>query len=337
MLTRSGFTVPARTTSHGDWIDLLRTHFVALDVPEVGTERFTGSVRSQSIAHLQVSSVDSTSQRIERNGTLIDADSGDFIQVGMIRRGTAVVRQDGRECALGRDDFVVYDTTRPFEWMCTGDPHDDQWSLEVFTWPRATLALTERDSSDLTAIRLDGRNGMSGVLGRFLHDLVVSRSGAGTAGAHAVADEIGDLVSVIARTATGVPPVGIGSSSLRDINGYIDDHLGDPTLSPVVIADAMGVSTRHLHRLFADHQMTVSRSIRTRRLEKCRREIIACVAVDRSLSQISRRWGFTDLAVFSRAFKSEFGMSPRQYRAMVAEQSGDAHAVTRPRRPGDPE
>src|SRR4051812_11836717 len=128
MLNRSGFALPARTTSTVDWADMLRAHFVALDVADVGGGRFTGSVRSQSIAHLQVSNVMSTSQRIERKSRLIASDHQDFLQIGMIRRGSAVVRQDDRECELGRGDFVLYDTSRPFDWIVDGDPHDDQWS-----------------------------------------------------------------------------------------------------------------------------------------------------------------------------------------------------------------
>jgi AraC-like DNA-binding protein len=254
----------------------------------------------------------------------------------MIRRGSAVVRQDDRECELGRGDFVLYDTSRPFDWIVDGDPHDDQWSLEVFTWPRALISLTEDETSGLTAVRFDGRSGMSGVLGRFLHDLASSRTATGP-GAHAVADEIGDLVSAIARTALGSAPTVGGRALMRDVERFIDDHLADPDLSPTVVAKAMLISTRQLHRLFAESSTTVSRFIRSRRLEKARREIVACVAVDRSLGQIASHWGFTDLAAFSRAFKDEYGVSPRQYRTAAAERSGDVHAVTRPRRLHDPE
>lgn len=337
MLNRSGFALPARTTSAVDWADMLQEHFVALDVADIGDSRFTGSVRSQSIAHLKVSSVDATSQRIERNSTLIDSDGCDFLQLGLIRRGEAIVRQDDRECVLGRGDFAIYDTSRPFDWIVNGDPNDDQWSLEVFTWPRALISLTEHESAGLTAVRFDGRSGMSGVLGRFLHDLATARSAFDSGGACAVADEVGDLVSVIARTTLGSAPAASGRSLMPEIDRFIEDNLADPDLTPTAIATAMLISTRQLHRLFAESRTTLSRSIRVRRLEKCRRDIIASVAVDRSLGQIARRWGFTDLTVFSRAFKEQYGVSPRQYRAAAADRSGDVHAVTRPQRPGDQE
>jgi AraC-like DNA-binding protein len=338
MLSRSGFSIPTRTTSRGDWSDMLNEHFVALDVADVADSRFTGAVRSMSLAHLQVSTVRSTTQRIARTDSLIEKDRIEYVQIGMIRRGRAIVVQDGRECVLSRGDFAIYDTSRPFDWIIDGHPDDDQWELEVFTWPRHMLRLDERESSDLTAMAFDGSAGFSGLLSRFLHDLGSTRSTLGTAGAQAIADEVGDLVSVIARNTTTSPALDSpGTALVRTAQRYIEEHLADPDLSPSTVASAMLVSTRQLHRLFAASGTTVARSIRVKRLERCRREIIASVAVDRSLGQISRRWGFADSAVFSRAFREQYGMSPRQYRAAACAQSDDPRAVTRPMWPSDRE
>lgn len=334
MLSRSGFSVPARTTSRGDWCDMLNEHFVALDVADVADSRFTGAVRSMSLAHLQVSSVRSTSQHIARTDSLIDKDRIEYVQIGMIRRGRAIVVQDGRECTLTRGDFAIYDTSRPFDWIIDGHPDDDQWELEVFTWPRHMLRLDARESSDMTAMAFDGSAGFSGLLGRFLHDLSSTRSSLDITGAQAIADEVGDLVSVIARNTTTSPTIDSPTAALvRSAQRYIDDHLADPELSPGAVAAAMLVSTRQLHRVFAASGTTVARSIRVKRLERCRREIIASGSADRSLGQISRRWGFADLAVFSRAFREQYGMSPRQYRSAASAHSDDPRAFTRSMRP----
>lgn len=321
VIMRSGFAVPTRTTHTGDWADLLRDHFVALDTAVSDEEVFTGAVSSRDIAHLQLSTVSSVDQVIERTSGLIRQDSDDYLQVARVTRGSAVVRQDGRECTLRRGDFVLYDTTRPFLWRMDGHPHDGQWALEVFTWPRATLGLPDRDVASMTAVRLDGGAGMSGVLGRFLHDLVVSRDATGVQAAPVLADEISGFVSGVVRLSTlGHVPV---RSDLRDrVDRYIDDTLSDPTLSPPTIAVAMSVSTRQLHRLFSESGESVSKYIRRRRLEECRRDILANLGRDRSMQQISRRWGFRDLAVFSRAFREQYGLSPRQYRETAARGEG---------------
>lgn len=338
MLSRSGFSIPTRTTSRSDWCDMLNEHFVALDVADVADSRFTGAVRSMSLAHLQVSSVRSTTQRIARTDSLIDQDRIEYVQIGMIRRGSAIVVQDGRECTLTRGDFAIYDTSRPFDWIIDGHPDDDQWELEVFTWPRHMLRLDARESSDMTAMAFDGSAGFSGLLGRFLHDLSSTRSSLDITGAQAIADEVGDLVSVIARNTTTNSTVDSPSAALvRSAQRYIEENLADTELSPTSVASAMLVSTRQLHRVFASSGTTVARTIRTKRLERCRREIVGSITLDKSLGQISRRWGFADLAVFSRAFREQYGMSPRQYRASVCARSDDPRAVTRSTRPTDRE
>lgn len=333
----SGFSLPQRTSNTADWADMLHQHFVALDVRDTESERFTGAVRSHSLAHLQVSSVQSSTQRIERNGSLIRGDTRAYLQLGMMRRGHAVVRQDGREAVIGRGDYVLYETSRPFDWMVNGDTADDQWVLEVFTWPRAMISLGLDESRGLTARTFDGASGMTGVLGRFLHDIVTARPEVDAGMGGSVADEVADLVSVVANTMAGGDDLRQSSGLSRKIDQYIDQNLGNPDLSPTAIAQATSISNRQLHRIFADRDLTVSRMIRMKRLESCRREIIASVAKDRSLTEISRRWGFTDLAVFGRAFKEAYGVSPRQYRAAASAASGDPRAVTRPRRAHDPE
>ncbi|WP_213015202.1 MULTISPECIES: helix-turn-helix domain-containing protein [unclassified Rhodococcus (in: high G+C Gram-positive bacteria)] len=298
---------------------MLREHFVALSVSDIeDCPRFTGAVRSSELAHLKVSTVQSTEQRIVRSGSLARADRADYLQIGRIRRGRAVVTQDDRECVLTHGDFVLYDTTRPFDWQIDGHPDDGSWVLEVFTWPRASLSFTESEIHDLTAIAFDGRAGASGLLGRFLHDIVTSRIASDAGAGNAIVDEVGDLIGAVLRTV--VRPLGAPrSSTYRTAVTMIDENLEDPSLSPSVIAAALGISTRQLHRVFAEQDTTVSRAIRMRRLEQCRREMSQSTTRDRSVGQISRRWGFADPSLFSRTFKNEYGMSPRQYRASAAQ------------------
>ncbi|MFW0794655.1 helix-turn-helix domain-containing protein [Gordonia sp. CPCC 205515] len=322
MLIRSGFHLPARTARPDDWAEMLRDHFVGLDVSDLLDSGFTGAVRSTQTAHLHVASVNSVAQSISRSDSLIRADQKDNLQVGMMRRGRAVVSQDDRECLLQRGDFVLYDTSRPFSWRFDGHPDDGTWSMEVFTWPRAALALSEVDVRRLTAVAFDGRSGSSALLGRFLHDLATLRmSDDADTSTGAIIDEVGDLVNAILRSSlrTDTHP---HTDLYRSAIAQIDERIADPGVSPVEIAAALSISTRQLHRVFAEQDTTVSRTIRRRRLERCRRDIVADTGAARSLLQISRRWGFSDLAVFSRAFKQEYGVSPRHYRSTLGAETG---------------
>jgi AraC-like DNA-binding protein len=45
-----------------------------------------------------------------------------------------------------------------------------------------------------------------------------------------------------------------------------------------------------------------------------------------SISQICFRWGFNDSAHFSRAFRNQFGLSPREHRRAAADSAAAASA-----------
>jgi AraC-like DNA-binding protein len=61
----------------------------------------------------------------------------------------------------------------------------------------------------------------------------------------------------------------------------------------------------------------VSQSLREARLEACRRDLLSA-GPGESVSGIARRYGFSDAAVFSRAFRAAYGITPTGYRALGA-------------------
>ena len=91
---------------------------------------------------------------------------------------------------------------------------------------------------------------------------------------------------------------------------YIDANLRDPRLSPATIAKANAISLRTLHRMFAATDDSVSAVIRTRRLTRCRADLVR--GTDETVSAIAYRWGFRNMSFFSRLFRERYGVSPRE-------------------------
>src|SRR5260370_23195015 len=104
------------TTRLDRWKDLIRENFVALDIAADRDTAFAGGVRSSLLAHLEVSDVRSITQDAIRPRGLARCDDTSYLQVGLVTEGTAVLRQDGRECVLRPGDFALYATSRPFAW-----------------------------------------------------------------------------------------------------------------------------------------------------------------------------------------------------------------------------
>jgi AraC-like DNA-binding protein len=94
----------------------------------------------------------------------------------------------------------------------------------------------------------------------------------------------------------------------------IETMLSDPELSVRTVADAEGVSTRFLQKLFTEADNSFSNYLRSRRLERCRGALVNPQYAHLSISEICFRWGFNGSAHFSRVFHGAFGMSPRDYR-----------------------
>jgi AraC-like DNA-binding protein len=291
------------------WRDLIREHFVALDIDADRDGRFTGAVRTAELGHLKVASVDSITAEYRRTPGLARRDSASYLQVGMISRGEAVLRQDGREAVVRPGDFAIYETDRPFFWSLRGD-----WQLLVYTWPRASMALDPGESRRLTARTLGGGSGLGGIVGRMLRELVTAPPVLTAAGGIRLADEVGELVTTVATEQAGPEPAGRGADEqLRRIDAYIAEHLADPDLDPAAIARAHFISARQLHRLFARQGNSVTQHIREQRLERCRRDL-ARPHGTASITEIARRWGFTDPATFSRAFRAAYRTTPSAYR-----------------------
>jgi AraC-like DNA-binding protein len=102
---------------------------------------------------------------------------------------------------------------------------------------------------------------------------------------------------------------------LARVEQFIETHLSETTLGPTEIANAVGISVRHLHRLFLQEKSTVAEHIRERRLEHCRMELCDPRFLDRNITEIAFFWGFSDSAHFSRCFKRRFGVSPSLFRS----------------------
>ncbi len=135
-----------------------------------------------------------------------------------------------------------------------------------------------------------------------------------------IADSVLDLLVAVFTEQTGTMPEDadpLRRSLLLRIKAFIEVRLGDPELTPEVIAAAHHISTRYLHKLHETEGISVARYIRQRRLEHCRRDLGDPHQAHVQVAVIAARWGFTDAGNFSNTFRSTYETSPREYRAQV--------------------
>jgi len=107
---------------------------------------------------------------------------------------------------------------------------------------------------------------------------------------------------------------GTQMSILNRICQIVEAHLGEADFSRSTVVRKEGISARYLQRLFDNAGDTFGHYLRRRRLERCRLDLINPALSPKSITEISYRWGFNDSAHFSRAFRDEYGLSPREFR-----------------------
>lgn len=94
----------------------------------------------------------------------------------------------------------------------------------------------------------------------------------------------------------------------------MQEHLGDPELSPGAVAEAHRISVRSLHRLFQGQGCTVTAWIRAQRPAHVRRDLADPALTSRTIQSLADRWGFPRPADFTRTFRAAYGVSPQEYR-----------------------
>ena len=110
-------------------------------------------------------------------------------------------------------------------------------------------------------------------------------------------------------------PVGRQERQRARLQSFIDSRLYDPDLSVDCIARACNMSVRSVHRAFAfDEPGSVSKYIRMRRVCHCAADLRDPRQANRSITDICFSWGFNSTSHFSRLFKEQLGVTPRDYR-----------------------
>ncbi len=291
------------------WREAVGQAFVPVAVEGEGGGAFHGAVRAHAVGPLAVSRIRSQPQRVERDEQTIRRRSGDVFFLNLPLTTGAVVAQGGRTSRLRPGDFAIVDSTRPFELT-----FPDSFEQVSVALPHELMAAQLAVPAEATAIRVRGEGGIGAVAAAAVLGLARVGTTLDREAADALTQHVAGLVA-LALANVRPPPSSAGRGLL--LQAALDElerSLGDPELTPTVVAERLGISTRYLHRLFAEHGPSFGRWLQRRRLERANRALTDPRRAHWTITEIAREYGFSDPSHFSRAFRARYGVAPREAR-----------------------
>ncbi len=113
---------------------------------------------------------------------------------------------------------------------------------------------------------------------------------------------------------------------IHKVQDYIEHHLGQ-SLSTTELAGAAGFSKYHFSRIFQGmlHE-PLAHYVNRIRMERA--VFLLAHRTDKNMTDIAYELGLSDSAVFSRAFKNYYGVSPREYRKEYSKNCKDSYLLS---------
>jgi AraC-like DNA-binding protein len=291
------------------WREEVSAAFVPLDAsPTAADSTFDGELESGSVGSLHISEVSGRCVDVRRTPAVIRKSDPGLVKVGVQLRGTGIVVQRDREAVLRPGDFAVYDTSEPYTLHFDGD-----FAMFVLMFPRESLKIRPNDLAQVSALRIDGGDGVGSLVSPFLAGLRKGLSDGALASSRMFEDGVLDLVSAALDERSPHESQSPGAVILAGAQSFIEDTLHDPDLNTSMVAAAQHISPRYLQKLF-ESDGGVAAWIRSRRLDRCRRDLEDPRLAGDSIGTICARYGLIDSAHFSRVFKETYGLSPRAVR-----------------------
>lgn len=235
----------------------------------------------------------------------------DRLLITMQIEGNSMFAQDGRECTLAPGILTLIDPSRPFAAE-TGNMRCISLYLA-----RSSIQALLPHYDDYTARPIRIAEGPGAILTRVARDLIDLPSTINEEQLQLMAETLPNFAVAALKSEsvpTGPMPARHKLSQLHRVRQFIGENLTNPQLSPQLVSQHLKISTRQIHELFSSEKATLMREVTMRRLQNCQRDLADPMLAERSISEIGRDWGFNDPTRFSKAFRTQYGTSPRTFR-----------------------
>ena len=281
---------------------------------------FIGEVSKHSRGGLSLANLRTNAGLIKRERPNADHDMDQHCFLVSQRSGYCQITQNGLVIQLAPGDMLLMDSTGSIEISPFG-------LIE-----HASLSLSRNEVCKQlgSASKTFGKISSSKACGRMLHVLMDQLCREGLVGQDSIEEAEALQAAFVSLLGSafelddglGDSAASLQGSNLRSyVQKVIDESLTQPGLSPVGLASRLNISVRHLYRLFEEQDDSVCRYIQRARLKRSADDLTNPFLKSESITSIAYKWGFTDSAHFSRSFKKQFDLSPKDFRSTHLQQT----------------
>jgi AraC-like DNA-binding protein len=292
------------------WDEYNSSELIGLRCSSYAAHGLDARQRNFDLGTLKLADIAGNAHVIERTPDLLRRYPRHSIFVAVVEEGDIFLYQKGRCIEARRGDILIYPTWEPY--LCGYARQARQFIVD--------LPYAYGDGRPINAdgpIKIDGSfqgaRALGSELGRMLKGFVgrplISE-------AERIADRMHALCHALLTLPHDLDRTG-ASPYVRRLRAeaFIAERLGDSRLDAAMVARHVGLSQRHLNRLFAEDDWTVTRWIWEQRLALARRLLSDPRHRRQAIADIAQRCGFASAAHFTSAFRSRYGLTPSEQRA----------------------
>lgn len=274
------------------------------------------------LGEIDLIKLDACKQSVHRDHRKIMSESlrQDYLILSLQLSGIGVLEQEGRQVKMQPGEAVLFDTARPYSFSLDGD-----FKKIVTRIPSDNFKRYFSHPERLCAYKIDSSVPGAQMLFSYISCLNSDADNLSSTSAQSFSTALTEMVS---GTLLALPQSQQANGSsvkhyhLNEIKKIIANKLSHPSLGAELLSDELGLSISSIYRIFENESIPLTQFIWNQRLDRCHKDLIDTSLSGRSITDIAFRWGFNSSAHFSRAFKSRFGFTPREWRATPA---GSSH------------